>query len=892
VAALSPPTEAVLNFLGGSGFLWSLLIALAVSLGLAAYAWRRTASVAARDLSVAAGGLFGCLVIWTTFNSVFRIGQLPRELWMGPFDRLVGVACLIVLGWALTATHPDVRRWRRFLGAGLVATVLAYAGWAPLWAREFHLRPWLMSDPTGLSRAWDAWSVALAIAVGVAVFRRAPRPGAWLAGVFGGLALGSLFELMMPLSVVFPAWSRLGTLFVGALFVGAAVVQVADLVNAPLSRLTGRGAPAGTSARSAWRPAGRPDEGESIVDLGLGVEPDVLADQALRLVAARMGATPAFIGLLTSAGDLDVRVLGGPGREPRRLGALPLADLPTLARALNEGRISLRSNRLAPDLQRLYGLVTAPDGAVLLQRIGAHRGLGVLVAGRPRAPWEAHHQVTLAAIARGVAAGVEAGDTARAGTSEVDRALGALEAQATAVTRLSRSVDGLARRVGELESVVTYLQPGPGATASAGGPPAPTPLVPGLAPGEVEPVPVAPVPRAPEPVVTEAVVTEAVATEPPVVEAVTPAARPAAGPGDRAVDTAPRGGEARARDEMNDRVPRYERALERLPWGVVVVDAGGTVAFANSTAAAMLHLAAITPGAPASAVFPDADRIEIALHRARQRALSSGTGEVRPVEVRFESPLLRVELEPLCDPTLGYLGAVAVVDHGASTRMTADDDLVRALSEALRTPMTMILGYSDLLTRGTGLNEEHLERFLQRIDANLARMQVMLGNLLTVIELDRVGTAMPAPQPVDVAQVLQNAVARAKAQFAEKALVVRLDIDGPLPPASADPAALQQIVDNLLINAALRSPQGGDITVALKVREDLDNRAVVISVHDRGTQVGGATTGVVEIDETGTTPVSLRVVRLLTTRQGGRAWAETDRRGARFFVRLPVRRAA
>ena len=136
------------------------------------------------------------------------------------------------------------------------------------------------------------------------------------------------------------------------------------------------------------------------------------------------------------------------------------------------------------------------------------------------------------------------------------------------------------------------------------------------------------------------------------------------------------------------------------------------------------------------------------------------------------------------------------------------------------------------------------------------------------------------------------AVGRAQAQLDEKGLAVRLALGEPLPAASAEPAAVGQIMDNLLANAALRSPQGGGITVEADVRADTAGaHAVVISVHDHGNQITPGT-GVLEIDGAASTPVSLKVVRLLSARQGGRAWAESGPVGARFVVRLPVRRAA
>jgi signal transduction histidine kinase len=215
-----------------------------------------------------------------------------------------------------------------------------------------------------------------------------------------------------------------------------------------------------------------------------------------------------------------------------------------------------------------------------------------------------------------------------------------------------------------------------------------------------------------------------------------------------------------------------------------------------------------------------------------------------------------------------------------------------ALAAALKAPMTSILGYSDLLARGGGLTDDQVERFLQRIDANLARMQVMLSNLMTVLALDGERMAL-SPEAVDVEQAVQAGVGRAQAQFQEKALVVNFALDAPLPPVSADPGALAQIIDNLLVNAAQRSPQGGDVTVSVATREDLGGRhGMVIAVHDRGAQLSGAGQGVIEIDAGGSESVGLTITRLLAEQQGGRAWAESDPLGTRFHVRLPLRRAA
>jgi signal transduction histidine kinase len=183
-----------------------------------------------------------------------------------------------------------------------------------------------------------------------------------------------------------------------------------------------------------------------------------------------------------------------------------------------------------------------------------------------------------------------------------------------------------------------------------------------------------------------------------------------------------------------------------------------------------------------------------------------------------------------------------------------------------------------------------VQRYLHRIDANLARMHTMLGNLTAVLAiLD--GAGPEPPEAVDLAVAIREALARAQAQLVEKGLVARSELDSPLPLASAHAPAVALLLDNLLSHAAGRSPQGGDITVRAERRSEAGGQeALVVAVHDRGQPLGGLAAGVDDIDATGQRPVALTVVRLLAERLGGRAWVEAAGQGAGFFIRLPVRR--
>jgi signal transduction histidine kinase len=207
------------------------------------------------------------------------------------------------------------------------------------------------------------------------------------------------------------------------------------------------------------------------------------------------------------------------------------------------------------------------------------------------------------------------------------------------------------------------------------------------------------------------------------------------------------------------------------------------------------------------------------------------------------------------------------------------------MADALQAPISSILGYSDLMNRSDGLEADHMGRFLKRIDANLARMQVMLGNLAAIGELD--AAAGPAPQRVDLARVVRDATARARPQLDEKALALQVTVDDDLPPALAEPQAVERIVDNLMVNAVMRSPQGADLRLTLRPADSEGGESfLVLSLCDRGRGSRGAPGTVYEVDDADASPVAMRLVRLLAARQGGRAWAESVAGGETFHVRL------
>lgn len=121
------------------------------------------------------------------------------------------------------------------------------------------------------------------------------------------------------------------------------------------------------------------------------------------------------------------------------------------------------------------------------------------------------------------------------------------------------------------------------------------------------------------------------------------------------------------------------------------------------------------------------------------------------------------------------------------------------VSHDLRTPLTSILGYLQLL-EGDGLSPEKRTEYLAVIEARARTLQVFIA---TFYDLSRIeGGELPLErEKVDLGRALSDQLAASYEQIEESGLVMEVAIDSNLPPVWADSGAVTRIFSNLLTNA-------------------------------------------------------------------------------------------
>lgn len=280
--------------------------------------------------------------------------------------------------------------------------------------------------------------------------------------------------------------------------------------------------------------------------------------------------------------------------------------------------------------------------------------------------------------------------------------------------------------------------------------------------------------------------------------------------------------------------------------------------------------------------------------RARGRLLGVVALMWREEYRSTEEPIVRTA-EVIANQVASALDTAALVDE-LSRANRLKDEFLATLSHELRHPLSVIVSYTELLSR---------DAESRRLPLVLKAAEVIRRNALTqerlisdLLDLSRLQTGKLAiqRQPVELAPLLADAAEAVRLETDLKR--IELCFDGPEDRlvVEADPVRVQQIAWNLLQNAVKFTPEGGRVTVRLE-RAAGEARLVV---EDTGQGMeAGVLPGLFEMFRQadgrasrrhGGLGIGLALVRQLVELQGGRVEAESEGpdRGARFTVWLPL----
>jgi|RhiMethySRZTD1v2_1073278.scaffolds.fasta_scaffold76290_2 signal transduction histidine kinase len=221
-------------------------------------------------------------------------------------------------------------------------------------------------------------------------------------------------------------------------------------------------------------------------------------------------------------------------------------------------------------------------------------------------------------------------------------------------------------------------------------------------------------------------------------------------------------------------------------------------------------------------------------------------------------------------------------------------EFVTVVTHELRSPLTSITGYLDLLMEEGCEEAEAREVYLQIVKRNADRLLELINDLLDIARLEA-GKLELQRLPLDLEGLIQEVSGALRPQIERKGLHLHLDLAAPLPLVTGDPERLTQILLNLVSNAYKYTPQGGSITIATRA----ERAGVCIAVQDTGIGLSSEEQQQLftkffraqqpQVREVGGTGLGLAIARALVELHGGKITVvSTPGQGATFNVTLPV----
>jgi PAS domain S-box-containing protein len=327
---------------------------------------------------------------------------------------------------------------------------------------------------------------------------------------------------------------------------------------------------------------------------------------------------------------------------------------------------------------------------------------------------------------------------------------------------------------------------------------------------------------------------------------------------------------------------KLEGIIGNIQDGVIVLDERKNILLVNRSVREAFHLGrADVFGKPVEEVFVNAD-LKVLLGRTAE-------GSLKYHEVNFDDGrVFNAQYTPI--PKIG--GAITMQEITYLKEIDRlKSDFFHTVSHDLRSPLTAILGYTELIERTGPLNENQQD-FLRRLQGSVQHITSLINDLL---DLGRLEAGFDTRrETVHLDGILKYTLDMFEVQSRKKKLAVEVGVEEGLKPLHANPIRIRQMMDNLVGNAIKYTPDRGRVSVQMSMHEG----QIILKVEDSGPGIppeeqshvfekffraSNAPEGVAG------SGLGLAIVKSIVDSHQGRIWVEsTLGKGSSFFVLLPV----
>jgi signal transduction histidine kinase/DNA-binding response OmpR family regulator len=216
-------------------------------------------------------------------------------------------------------------------------------------------------------------------------------------------------------------------------------------------------------------------------------------------------------------------------------------------------------------------------------------------------------------------------------------------------------------------------------------------------------------------------------------------------------------------------------------------------------------------------------------------------------------------------------------------------EFVTTVSHDLRSPLTAVLGYLELIERAGSVNEQQGE-FIHRAQMSVTQITDLVNDLL---ELGRVEAGLDiAKEDTPLTVLARYAIEGLRGSAEAKEITLEVNLQEFAPLVNGDPVRLRQMIGNLLDNAIKYTPENGVVRLAVEAEGD----QVILRISDTGMGIPQADqpylfdkffrASNIPEDLPGT-GLGLSIVKSIVDNHGGRIWVDSKSgEGATFTVVL------
>lgn len=303
--------------------------------------------------------------------------------------------------------------------------------------------------------------------------------------------------------------------------------------------------------------------------------------------------------------------------------------------------------------------------------------------------------------------------------------------------------------------------------------------------------------------------------------------------------------------------------------------------------------------------FPP-ERVELLMAFARQLAVALQNAQLYEQTQQFSK-----ELEEKIHIATGNLARanerLKLTNEKLSELSQAKSDFIAMVSHELRSPLTSILGFADLLAQGeTGILNNTQKDFMEIINQNTRRLIDLINNLLNLSKIEA-GKVELKKEPLDLEKTVHGVLHNVRLAITEKKLKVKVLLPAePLPKIPADENQLTQVIINLVTNAIKYIPADGEIIVNF-----IDTgKFIEVEVIDTGEGIEPRDlphmferfyrSAKAKAEHVVGTGLGLAIAKLLVEMHGGKIWVESpvidkevfscdkkNSKGTKFVFSLP-----